>query len=131
LDEPFGALDAQTKVQLVRSCCGCGGGYGRRCCSWTHDIEEAIALSDRVLVMTRRPGQFKADFTIDLPRPRDFYEVRFTPAFQELHCDIWEATFGRGGAGSHAGAGRGGGEHLRARLGGTGGDGSAKRGGVT
>jgi NitT/TauT family transport system ATP-binding protein len=55
----------------------------------THDIEEAIALSDRVLVMTRRPGRIKSEYRIDLPRPRDFYEVRFTPEFRELHQAIW------------------------------------------
>ena len=90
MDEPFGALDAQTKVQLGAELSRLWGGVRKTVLFVTHDIEEAIALSDRVLVMTRRPGRIKADFTIDLPRPRDFYEVRFTPAFQDLHCDIWK-----------------------------------------
>ncbi len=55
----------------------------------THDIEEAIALSDRVLVMTSRPGRIKSEYRIDLSRPRDFYEVRFSTAFQDLHRAIW------------------------------------------
>jgi len=90
MDEPFGALDAQTKVQLGAELLRLWGGVRKTVLFVTHDIEEAIALSDRVLVMTRRPGRIKADVTIDLPRPRDFYEIRFTPAFQELHCDIWK-----------------------------------------
>ncbi len=90
MDEPFGALDAQTKVQLGAELLRLWGGLRKTVLFVTHDIEEAIALSDRVLVMTRRPGRIKADFTIDLPRPRDFYEIRFTPAFQDLHCDIWK-----------------------------------------
>ena len=90
MDEPFGALDAQTKVQLGAELLRLWGGVRKTVLFVTHDIEEAIALSDRVLVMTRRPGRIKADFTIDLPRPRDFYEVRFTPAFQDLHCDVWK-----------------------------------------
>ena len=90
MDEPFGALDAQTKVQLGAELSRLWGGVRKTVLFVTHDIEEAVALSDRVLVMTRRPGRIKADFTIDLPRPRDFYEIRFTPAFQNLHCDIWK-----------------------------------------
>ena len=90
MDEPFGALDAQTKVQLGAELSRLWGGVRKTVLFVTHDIEEAVALSDRVLVMTRRPGRIKADFTIDLPRPRDFYEVRFTPAFQDLHCEIWK-----------------------------------------
>ena len=90
MDEPFGALDAQTKVQLGAELLRLWGGVRKTVLFVTHDIEEAIALSDRVLVMTRRPGRIKADVMIDLPRPRDFYEIRFTPAFQDLHCDIWK-----------------------------------------
>jgi NitT/TauT family transport system ATP-binding protein len=90
MDEPFGALDAQTKVQMGAELLRLWSGVRKTVLFVTHDIEEAIALSDRVLVMTRRPGRIKADVAIDLPRPRDFYEVRFTPAFQDLHCDIWK-----------------------------------------
>ena len=90
MDEPFGALDAQTKVQMGAELLRLWGGVRKTVLFVTHDIEEAIALSDRVLVMTRRPGRIKADFMIDLPRPRDFYEIRFTPAFQDLHCDVWK-----------------------------------------
>ena len=89
MDEPFGALDAQTKVQMGGELLRIWDGLDRTIVFVTHDIEEAIALSDRVLVMTRRPGRIKSEYRIDLPRPRDFYEIRFTPAFRELHQAIW------------------------------------------
>ena len=56
----------------------------------THQIDEAIYLSDRVMVMTRRPGQAKRMFAIDLPRPRD-YEMRVTREFNDLKLEIWNA----------------------------------------
>jgi NitT/TauT family transport system ATP-binding protein len=89
MDEPFGALDAQTKVQMGGELLRIWDGLDRTILFVTHDIEEAIALSDRVLVMSRRPGRIKAEYRIDLPRPRDFYEVRFTPEFRQLHQAIW------------------------------------------
>jgi NitT/TauT family transport system ATP-binding protein len=55
----------------------------------THDIEEAIGLSDRVLVMTGRPGRIKAEYRVDLPRPRDLRAVRKLPAFHQLSEQIW------------------------------------------
>ena len=54
----------------------------------THQIDEAIYLSDRVMVMTKRPGRAKRIFDIELPRPRD-YEMRVTPEFNELKLQIW------------------------------------------
>ena len=89
MDEPFGALDAQTKVQLGAELLRIWDDLDRTVLFVTHDIEEAIGLSDRVLVMSRRPGHIKSEYRIDLPRPRDFYEVRFTARFQELHRAIW------------------------------------------
>ena len=60
----------------------------------THQIEEAIYLSDRVMVMTKRPGRAKKIFTIELPRPRD-YEMRVTPEFNELKLRNLERAQGR------------------------------------
>jgi NitT/TauT family transport system ATP-binding protein len=58
----------------------------------THDLEEAIALSDRVIVLSAGPETHPiGDFVIDLPRPRDVSEVRLTPRFLELHEKIWHA----------------------------------------
>ncbi|MGE3271282.1 MAG: ABC transporter ATP-binding protein [Chloroflexota bacterium] len=89
MDEPFGALDAQTKVTMGAELLRIWSALSRTVIFVTHDIEEAIALSDRVLVMSRRPGRIKSEYRIDLPRPRDFYEVRFSNRFQELHRAIW------------------------------------------
>jgi NitT/TauT family transport system ATP-binding protein len=64
MDEPFAALDAQNRSLMQQDA-------RKTCLLVTHSIEEAIALSDRILVMTRRPGTIKADIFVDLPRPRD------------------------------------------------------------
>jgi NitT/TauT family transport system ATP-binding protein len=56
----------------------------------THDLEEAIALADKVVVMTAGPGTIKATFDVDLPRPRKVQEIRFEPRFVELYHQIWE-----------------------------------------
>jgi len=90
MDEPFAALDAQTRdlmqVELLRI----WHDTRKTVLFVTHQIDEAIYLSDRVLVMTKRPGRAKRIFSIDLPRPRD-YEMRMTPAFNDLKLEIWRA----------------------------------------
>ena len=88
MDEPFAALDAQTRdlmqVELLRI-----WQEARKTVLFvTHQIDEAIYLSDRVMVMTRRPGHAKRIFEIDLPRPRD-YEMRVTREFNDLKLEIW------------------------------------------
>ena len=88
MDEPFAALDAQTReimqTELLRI-----WEQGRKTVVFvTHQIDEAIYLSDRVMVMTKRPGRAKKIFPIALPRPRD-YEMRVTPEFNELKLEIW------------------------------------------
>jgi NitT/TauT family transport system ATP-binding protein len=56
----------------------------------THDLEEAIALADKVVVVTSSPGTVKAVYDVDLPRPRGaVQEIRFGERFQELHHQIW------------------------------------------
>jgi NitT/TauT family transport system ATP-binding protein len=57
----------------------------------THDLEEAIALADKVIVLTAGPGRIKATFRIDLARPRKAQEIRFTDEFVALYSEIWEA----------------------------------------
>jgi NitT/TauT family transport system ATP-binding protein len=89
MDEPFGALDAQTKMVMGAELLRIWDGMDRTIVFVTHDIEEAISLSDRVLVMSRRPGRIVSEYAITLPRPRDFYEVRFSGEFRELHRRIW------------------------------------------
>jgi NitT/TauT family transport system ATP-binding protein len=55
----------------------------------THDLEEAIALADRVVVITAGPGTVKSTYAVDLPRPRDIAEIRFHPRFVQLYQEIW------------------------------------------
>jgi len=90
MDEPFAALDAQTRdlmqVELLRI----WQEAKKTVLFVTHQIDEAIYLSDRVIVMTKRPGRAKKIFDIGLPRPRD-YEMRVTPEFNELKLEIWNS----------------------------------------
>jgi NitT/TauT family transport system ATP-binding protein len=55
----------------------------------THDLEEAIALADRVIVLTACPACIKSDYVVDLPRPRDVVEIRLNPDFTALYRQIW------------------------------------------
>jgi NitT/TauT family transport system ATP-binding protein len=88
MDEPFAALDAQTRDIMQSELLRIWQGARKTVLFVTHQIEEAIYLSDRVMVMTKRPGRSKKIFPIDLPRPRD-YEMRVTPEFNELKLQIW------------------------------------------
>jgi NitT/TauT family transport system ATP-binding protein len=70
MDEPFAALDAQNRSLMQQEMVRIWEKARKTCVLVTHSIEEAITLSDRILVMTRRPGTIKADLRVDLPRPR-------------------------------------------------------------
>lgn len=94
LDEPFGALDALTREELSLELSRLWGELGRTAFMITHDIEEAILLGDRVLVMSARPGRIVADITVDLPRPRSV-ETATLPRFQEIKQQIRELIFAR------------------------------------
>lgn len=89
MDEPFGNVDVQLKLQLQRELLTLWEGERKTIVFVTHDLEEAIALSDRVIVLSRRPGRIKADIRVDLPRPRDPVQIRFERAFQEIHKQLW------------------------------------------
>ena len=89
MDEPFGPLDAQTRVKIGEEFLQMWDAVGKSVLFITHDIEEAIALSDRVIVMSARPGRIKAEFDVRLARPRPFYDIRFDPMFKELQKEIW------------------------------------------
>jgi NitT/TauT family transport system ATP-binding protein len=90
MDEPFAALDAQTRDLMQAELLRIWQDARKTVLFVTHQIDEAIYLSDRVMVMTKRPGRAKRIFEIDLPRPRD-YEMRVTPAFNELKLEIWNS----------------------------------------
>jgi NitT/TauT family transport system ATP-binding protein len=92
MDEPFGALDVQTKAIMSNELLGLWEQTRPTVLFITHDLEEAIALADRVVVMTVGPGTVKAVYDIDLPRPRGaVQEIRFEPRFLEIHQEIWES----------------------------------------
>jgi len=90
MDEPFSALDVQTRALMEDELLDLWSSTSASVVFVTHDLEEAIALSDRVCVMTAGPGTVKGIYTIDLPRPRHVAEIRFEPRFVELYRDIWE-----------------------------------------
>lgn len=71
MDEPFAALDAQNRATMQREMVRIWDHARKTCVLVTHSIEEAITLSDRILVMTKRPGTIKADIVVTLPRPRN------------------------------------------------------------
>ena len=92
MDEPFGALDVQTKAIMSNELLGLWEQTRPSVLFITHDLEEAVALADKVVVMTVGPGTVKGVFDIDLPRPRgEVQEIRFDPHFVELHHQIWES----------------------------------------
>jgi NitT/TauT family transport system ATP-binding protein len=92
MDEPFGALDVQTKAIMSNELLALWEQTRPSVLFITHDLEEAVALADKVVVMTVGPGTIKGVFDIDLPRPRGaVQEIRFDPRFLELHQQIWES----------------------------------------
>ncbi len=92
MDEPFSALDVQTRVLMENELLALWGADRRTVLFITHDLEEAISLSDRVIILSAGPSTRPiAEFDIDLPRPRDVSEIRLTPRFLDLHTRIWSA----------------------------------------
>ncbi|WP_040771845.1 ABC transporter ATP-binding protein, partial [Rhodopseudomonas sp. B29] len=94
LDEPFGALDALTREELSLELSRLWAEFGRTAFMITHDIEEAILLGDRVLVMSARPGHIIADIKVDLPRPRSVATAAL-PRFQAIKQQVRELIFAR------------------------------------
>lgn len=90
MDEPFSALDVQTRALMEDELLELWSTTSASVVFVTHDLEEAIALSDRVCVITAGPGTVKGIYEIDLPRPRHVAEIRFEPRFVELYRHIWE-----------------------------------------
>jgi NitT/TauT family transport system ATP-binding protein len=87
MDEPFGALDALTRHHLQELLTQIWEQHRLTVLFITHDVEEAVYLSDRVVVMTNRPGRIKASIPITLPRPRR-YDMVTTPEFQSFQRQI-------------------------------------------
>ena len=91
LDEPFGALDALTKITLQDRLVELWEQIsGSTVVLVTHDLAEAAALSDRVIVMSPRPGRIVADVAVDLPRPRSVRALHASDEYQRLVAGLWE-----------------------------------------
>ncbi len=90
MDEPFGPLDAQTRQIMGNLLLDLWSADRKAVLFVTHDLEEAIALSDRVVIMSAGPAaRIIGDWRVPLPRPRDIGEIKLDHAFHELHRDIW------------------------------------------
>jgi NitT/TauT family transport system ATP-binding protein len=90
LDEPFGALDSQTRTRMQDALARLWEQRRKTVLFVTHDIEEALYLADRIVVLSRRPGRVAAEIVVDLPRPRSL-ETRFSPHFLDLKRRTWHA----------------------------------------
>ena len=92
MDEPFGALDVQTKAIMQTELLQLWEQFRPSVLFITHDLDEAVALSDKVVIMTSSPGTVKDVFDVDLPRPRgDVQEIRHEKRFLEIQGRIWES----------------------------------------
>ena len=90
MDEPFGPLDAQTRQIMGNLLLELWTADRKAVLFVTHDLEEAIALADRVVIMSAGPNaRIIADWRVPLARPRDILEVRLEPEFHSLHREIW------------------------------------------
>jgi ABC-type nitrate/sulfonate/bicarbonate transport system ATPase subunit len=91
MDEPFGALDAQTRTVLQDELLAIWRRVNSTVLFITHDLDEAIYLSDRVVIMGRRPGRIKEVLDVNLPRPRYSYDARAEPEFARLRAIAWQS----------------------------------------
>ena len=89
MDEPFGALDAQLRTRLQGVLLDLCRKLQKTVLFVTHDLDEAIALADRCVVFSRRPGTILTELNVDLPRDRNLANIRFDPAFLALTKQLW------------------------------------------
>jgi NitT/TauT family transport system ATP-binding protein len=90
MDEPFASLDVFTREMLQTYILSLWQTTQRTVLFITHDLSEAIMLSDRVIILTNRPARVKSEHTVTLPRPRSLADLRFDPAFIQLHKNVWD-----------------------------------------
>lgn len=92
MDEPFGALDAQTRAQLQENLLRTWEQERKTCFFITHDVEEAVLLSTKIIIMSAGPGHITEIVPIDLPYPRT-QQTKLTPEFNELKNRIWNRVY--------------------------------------
>ncbi len=90
MDEPFGALDAQTREMMQEELLRILESEKKTLIFVTHSIDEAILLGDRIVIMSRRPGRIREILPVEIPRPRKIISVRAHPRYIELRNSIWE-----------------------------------------
>jgi NitT/TauT family transport system ATP-binding protein len=92
MDEPFGALDALTRVQLQDQLLDTWSRERRTVMFITHDVDEAVYLANRVIVMAARPGRLKEIIDVPLPYPRT-EEIRLSAEFMAIRNRVWQAVY--------------------------------------
>ena len=92
LDEPFGALDAQTRAQLQTELLNTWQTEKKTCFFITHDVDEAILLASRIIIMSARPGRIKQILDVDIPYPRT-QETKNSATFLEMKAEIWNEVY--------------------------------------
>ena len=90
MDEPFGPLDAQTRIVLQDQLLQLWSAARKTIIFITHDLVEAIALADRVVVMTSRPGKVKLIADVPIPRPRDVFQIHESREFRVTYERLWQ-----------------------------------------
>ncbi len=91
MDEPFGALDAQTRMLMQRDLQALTARTAAAVLLVTHDITEAVVLADEIVVLSRRPGRLLAQHEVTLPRPRNPFEPHANPGFSETYAAVWSS----------------------------------------
>jgi NitT/TauT family transport system ATP-binding protein len=91
MDEPFSALDAQTRIHVGNFFLRMLENLGQTVLFVTHDIEEAVVMADRVIVLSSGPGHVTQVVDVPIPRPRDYHDTRFHPAFRDLQQTVWDS----------------------------------------
>ena len=91
MDEPFGALDTHTKLEMHRTLLEIWERERQTVLFVTHDLGEALTLASRIILLSARPGRIKEDFAVPFARPRDAVSLRETPEFGQLYSHIWHA----------------------------------------
>jgi NitT/TauT family transport system ATP-binding protein len=105
MDEPFGALDEQTRIVLQQELLRLWSEHKRTVIFVTHSLDEAITLSDRIVVLSARPGRVRDIIEVDIPRPRPVSQLHTHPRYGELYGRLWsliEADIGQSGPGARA-----------------------------